>query len=147
MSARWWVLLLLATMLAAWWAGRWLQPTAAVRLSPDPACDVGTKPCTLRLPDGAALSFGLTPLPPRVMQTMTIRVELAGTAEAIWVDFVGINMEMGLNRAELSPRGRGLWQGEVMLPICSAAEMFWEARVMVQREGRIEAPFRFVTRP
>jgi hypothetical protein len=34
------------------------------------------------------------------------------------------------------------------LPICSAAEMHWEARVSVQQqERRIEAPFRFVTRP
>lgn len=141
-------LLLAATLLAAWLAGRWLQPAADVRLSADPACSVGDGPCTLRLPDGAAVRLGLTPLPPRVMAPMTIDVAVDGEAQAMWVDFVGINMDMGFNRSELSAQGGGLWQGEVVLPICTADEMQWEARVSLQREGqRIEAPFRFTTRP
>jgi hypothetical protein len=141
-------LLLVGTLLAAWLAGRWLQPAADVRLPADPACSVGDGPCTLRLPDGTALRLGLTPLPPRVMAPMTIDVAVDGQVQAMWVDFVGINMDMGLNRSELSARGAGLWHGEVVLPICSAAEMQWEARVSLQREGqRIEAPFRFTTRP
>ena len=147
MKTKWWLLLLAATMLAAWWAGRWLQAPVAVRLAPDPSCDVGRAPCALALPDGGGLSLSLAPLPPRVMQPMRLRVELSGAADAVWVDFVGINMDMGLNRAELSPQGAGLWEGQVVLPICSAAEMLWEARVMVQSGGGIEAPFRFTTRP
>lgn len=109
---------------------------------------MGDGPCTLRLPDGAAVRLGLTPLPPRVMAPMTIDVAVDGEAQAMWVDFVGINMDMGFNRSELSAQGGGLWQGEVVLPICTADEMQWEARVSLQREGqRIEAPFRFTTRP
>ena len=95
----------------------------------------------------ALLWFGLSPLPPRVMQPMQVTVSLDGPATAVWVDFVGLNMDMGFNRAELTADRQGLWQGQVVLPICSASEMQWEARVSVAGQGRIEARFRFTTRP
>jgi hypothetical protein len=143
----WWLPLLLAAMALAWWVGGRLRPPADQVLAVDPACDVGQRSCSLPLPGGGRVGLSLSPLPPRVMQPMQVTVSVDGPATAVWVDFVGLNMDMGFNRAELAADPAGLWQGEVVLPVCSAAEMHWEARVVVVGQGRIEAPFRFSTRP
>jgi hypothetical protein len=143
----WWLPLLLVAMWLAWWAGQLLHPPADHRLAVDPGCDVGRTACRLPLPQGGYVGLSLAPLPPRAMQPMQVSVELDGPAKAVWVDFVGLNMDMGVNRAELVAVRQGLWQGRVVLPICSASQMLWEARVSVARGQRIEAPFRFATRP
>jgi len=144
----WWLPLLALSLLLGWWLGGRLQsPLPAQRLVADPACDLGRQACSLALPGGGRVTLALAPLPPRVMQPMQLTVTLDGPARSVWVDFVGINMDMGVNRAELVPVPGGLWKGQVILPICSAAQMQWEARVSVLREGRIEAPFGFTTHP
>lgn len=146
---RWLFPVLLAMSLAvAWWAAdRWL-PAADLRLPPDPGCSVADRPCSLVLPGGDRLTLNLLPHPPVLMKPMAVEVTLAGPASKVWIDLVGLNMDMGPNRAELVNAGGGLWKGKVILPVCSAAEMQWEARVMVVREGRrIAAPFPFTTRP
>lgn len=147
-SQKWWIPALALVMLAAWWAAGRLQAPADIRLTPDARCDIGRRACSLPLPGGGSVALGLNPLPPKVMQPLTVDVRIDVPVRAVWVDFVGINMDMGFNRAELSPVGEGLWQGQVILPICASAEMRWEARVLMQHEGRmVEAPFAFVTRP
>jgi hypothetical protein len=148
MSPRWWLPLLGVALVVTWWAASRLNTPTAQRLQPDPACDLTQGPCSLPLPDGGSISLALTPRPPKVMVPLSLRVDLEGPAAAVWVDFVGLNMEMGFNRAELTAGPGGLWQGQIILPICTAAEMQWEARVYIQQDhGQIEAPFAFATRP
>jgi hypothetical protein len=146
MKRLWWLLPVL--LVTAWWlAERW-QISTDQRLSPDAGCDVAAEPCSLALPGGDQLRLSLSPRPPLLMKPMAVEVVLEGQASRIWIDLVGLNMDMGPNRQELVRSGPGLWQGEVIIPICSAAEMQWEARVMVVRDGRtIVAPFPFTTRP
>jgi len=148
MSPRWLLPLLGAALIAAWWTGTRLNAPTAQRLAPDPSCDLALGPCSLPLPGGDQVSLTLAPRPPRVMIPLSLSVDVAGSATAVWVDFVGLNMEMGFNRAELAAGPGGLWQGRIILPICTAAEMQWEARVYIQQDQvRIEAPFAFATRP
>ena len=142
-----WLFLPLALALAWWLAAHWQTP-AEVRLPPDPSCDIASGPCVLRLPGGDVLRLRLTPSPPPLMKPIAVEVTISGPAERVWLDLVGMNMDMGPNRRELTRSPGGQWQGEVIIPVCSSAEMRWEARVMVVRDGRTTAaPFPFVTRP
>ena len=64
------------------------------------------------------------------------------------VEIRGLNMEMGLNRTQLTPIGEGSWAGETILPVCSQRRMEWEAAVQLDLEQRYELPFLFhTTRP
>lgn len=142
----WWSLPLILLALA-WWAADRLRPLADLRLPPDPQCDLASQACSLSLPGGDRLTLNMLPHPPVLMQPMAVEVVLTGPADAVWIDMIGLNMDMGPNRSELSPADEGLWKGQVILPVCSSAEMQWEARVTVLREGRrIAAPFPFTTR-
>lgn len=148
MKARWWLVLLAVALVAGWWAGSRLRAPAALRVPPDSGCDLALGPCTRALPDGSQASLSLSPLPPRVMIPLTLQLSLDRPARAVWVDFVGRNMDMGFNRAELTPTPGGLWEGQVVLPVCSAAQMVWEARLYIARDdGLLEVPFGFATRP
>lgn len=142
-----WLVLPLVLVLAWWLAARWQTP-AFERLEADPACDIAAGPCALGLPGGDELRLSLSPRPPPLMKPIAVEVVISGPAERVWLDLVGMNMDMGPNRRELRPGADGHWKGVVMIPICSSAEMQWEARVMVVREGRtIAAVFPFATRP
>jgi hypothetical protein len=144
----WLLWLLPLVLLAAWWFAYRGQTTTDVRLAPNPACDVAAEVCSLTLPEGDSLSLSLSPRPPVLMKPIRVQVIMSGRAERVWLDLVGMNMDMGPNRRELKPSAAGQWQGEVIIPICSSAQMQWEARVMVVRDGRtIAAPFPFTTRP
>lgn len=143
-----WLGLLAIALAVGWWLGSRPQHPAAQRLAPDPGCDLAGGICHHTLPGGGRLTLSIDPAPPKVMVPLTLTVALDGRAQAIWVDFVGLNMDMGFNRAELAPAAGGLWSGQVVLPVCTAAEMHWEAKVFVATDdGLMEVPFRFSTRP
>lgn len=148
MKSVWWLVLLAVAVALGWWAGERLQQPDAQRLAPDPACDLAAGSCSRTLPAGGRLTLTVTPTPPKVMVPLTLQVALDTPATTVWVDFSGLNMDMGVNRAELAPAAAGLWKGQVILPVCSAAEMHWEAQVFVASGGDLlEIPFRFVTGP
>lgn len=141
-------LLLLPALALIWWLAAQHDSRQTLRLPPDPGCDVAAKPCRLPLPEGGFVSLALSPSPPQLMKPMTVTVSLDANADRVWLDLVGLNMDMGPNRGELRRAANGLWQGAMIIPICGSARMDWEARVMVVTEGRtLEAPFTFVTRP
>jgi len=82
-----------------------------------------------------------------VLQPLTLRVEAPGLgADAVVVDFAGVDMNMGLNRFELKPTGDGVFSGTGLLPVCIRNRMLWQATVYAEADrGLIAAPFRFET--
>lgn len=143
-----WLLLSVGVLLATWWVAGRLNAPQAHRVAHDPRCDLAEGACGLRLTDGQHVTLSLSPRPLKVMVPLQLEVTLAEPVTAVWVEFVGQNMVMGLNGVELVAVNQGLWQGQIVLPICTAAQMQWEARVFIQQgQTRIEAPFRFNTRP
>lgn len=152
MSLRYIVVALLLFALAAAvgvWQRRLTSPPDVVRLSQARGCDLRAGPCSLPLPGGGRMSLSITPrtLPP--MQPLALEVTVTGSgAVAEWIDFVGVDMDMGFNRARLAPAGSGRFAGEGAIPVCVRARMLWEAQVLLSDGGRwFSAPFQFaVTR-
>jgi hypothetical protein len=154
MSLRYVVVALLLLALAAG-VGVWqrrlapLSPPDVVRLDRADGCDLRAGPCALSLRGGGRVSLSITPrdLPP--MQPLALEVTVADSAAvAEWIDFVGVDMDMGFNRARLTPAGAGRFRGEGAIPVCVRERMLWEAQVLLNDDGRrFSAPFRFdVTR-
>jgi hypothetical protein len=124
-----------------------LNPKPVLSAPLDPACDLRLGPCTAQFPEGGELSFEVLPSTLPVLAPLTLRVAVKGLeARAAEVDFAGVDMNMGFNRAGLTPVGGGRFEGEGMLPTCVRERMTWEARVLVQSPaGLVAAPFRFET--
>ncbi|NCA68787.1 MAG: hypothetical protein EOM91_01565 [Sphingobacteriia bacterium] len=111
----------------------------------DPSCDLHVGPCELRLGDGARVRLAIEPRPITAMTPLNLAVALDGfDTDRVEIDFVGVEMSMGYNRASLAPSGPGVFDGQAILPVCVLARMEWEARVLIQTsEGVRAAPFRF----
>lgn len=124
-----------------------LNPQAVLTGEADPGCDLRLSGCSARFPGGGSVSFEIEPSGIPVVTPLVLRVSVSGiAADAVEVDFAGVDMNMGYNRAALSPAGVGRFEGNGMLPICVRDRMTWEARVLLHGpSGLVAAPFRFET--
>jgi len=110
-------------------------------------CDLRRGACIRHLPRGGRLRFGIEPRNIPVMQTLRLHLELEGVSpRSAVVEFQGVDMNMGFNRASLHSAGMGRYAGTVMLPVCVRERMSWEALVVIETEqSEIGVPFRFDT--
>lgn len=83
--------------------------------------------------------------PIRPLERLPLEVRVSGTtAEAVRVDFVGREMDMGLHRFPLTAEGDGAFRGEGQVSICTEAVMPWRAKVVVDTpRGRLGSWFDF----
>jgi hypothetical protein len=114
-------------------------------IQPDPACNLQHQACMVKLPSGGGveLSMGTRPIP--MVKPFEVRVTTTGFVPTrVEVDFAGIDMNMGLNRPELTAHGDGRFAGQVMLPVCITGAMDWQVTVLIESGGeRIAIPYRF----
>ena len=143
------VLLLVAVVaVAVYKAWPVLNPTLAEVAALHPSCDLRAGPCDARFAGGESVRFAIEPQTIPVVTPLRLLVQTTGfEVRAVEVDFAGVDMNMGYNRAGLESVGPGLYEGKGTLPVCVRAHMEWEARVLVHTaEGISAAPFRFETR-
>lgn len=126
-----------------------LSPDVAAVAELDESCELRKGECVSKLPNGGTVSFSMAPNDIPILRPLKLDVKIDGIkAESVEVDFVGIGMEMGYNRAKLdaNPVSTQQFSGKAILPVCVRAKMEWEARVLLQTDkGTIMAPFRFFT--
>ncbi len=152
LKAYWLVIgLLLLAILAAggWKLYQVLAPKRVATATLNSECDLTQSECTSSFPDGTIVSLSIEPKPIPVLQPLKLTSKINGVdVSNVEVDIVGIGMNMGYIRPELSTvESDGQYSGDSILPVCILDEMQWEARVMVHsNSGLMVAPFRFVTR-
>lgn len=116
---------------------------------PQPAllsdCDLNSGPCLVRLDASRAVEVAITPRPLPVMQPLALDVRTVGFAApaTAYVDFSGIGMNMGPNRAELKRQDVDRLSGPGSLPICVTGAMDWQAELIL---GSDEAATRVALR-
>lgn len=122
-----------------------LLPRADVVIQPDPACDLQRQACAVTLPAGGSAELAMTPRPIPMAMPFEVQVTTGGfVATRVEVDFSGIDMNMGLNRPQLTPRAGGSFAGQATLPVCITGAMDWQATVLIETGGeRIAIPYRF----
>ncbi len=148
----WWLVggLFLALLLAVAWKmwPSWFPPRLAVA-SPPRDCNLHRESCRAGFPDGAWVELSITPRPVEPLKPLTLRVRVEGIRpEQVEVDFSGVEMYMGYNRASLRPgEGSGEFVGRAVLPVCTWSRMTWRAEVLLRApQGVHVAPFEFETR-
>ncbi len=137
----------LAAGIAIWRLWPVVFPQAAVAAALDPQCDLRAGPCTSSLGEGGRITFAIEPSAIALLKPLHLQVRVEGlAAQAVRVDFSGVDMNMGFNRPLLQAAGPGVFEGRGTLPVCVRDAMQWEARVMVQTpQGLAAAPYRFWT--
>lgn len=140
--------LLLAMVAFAWIEVRpLLYPEVALVAPMDGDCDLRAGPCSAMFPDGVRVTFELLPRHIPLVQELRVGVRIEGIeASEVEVDFAGVDMNMGFNRAQLDSVGPGEFSGTGVLPVCVRNRMSWEAKVLLRtEEGLLAAPFLFDT--
>ncbi len=124
-----------------------LNPPVVASAPVNTECDLHRSPCSSVLPGGGRISLSVEPREIRPMTPLDLDVQVDGiAAHAVTIDFVGVNMDMGLNRSRLRATGPGRYQGSGMLPVCVRSRMVWDAKVRAETAGGlVEAAFRFQT--
>lgn len=124
-----------------------LFPRPQVQVPWDPECDLRSGPCESVLPGGGRVSLAVAPRSIPLVQPLRLEVRVQGlSVSRAAVDFTGVDMNMGFNRAELGPEAPGSFSGEGMLPVCVRGRMQWQARVLLESErGLVSADYRFWT--
>jgi len=125
-----------------------LRPIAVASAPVNTTCDLHQGACSSALPGGGRISLSIAPREIRPMTPLELEVRLEGVeASAVSIDFVGVSMDMGLNRAGLRQTAPGRFTGQGMLPVCVRRRMIWDGRVLAETpRGRLAAAFRFETR-
>ncbi len=139
----------LGTVAVALWylASYSLRGDGDIRWYPEAAgCDLAQGPCQASLGEAGSLSLDLgADGEIRALETMPMTVTLEGIdADAVVVDFIGRDMDMGLHRYPLRRQDDGLFRGDGQIPICTEQVMPWRARVIVSDgEERLGSGFNF----
>jgi hypothetical protein len=141
------VLFILVAAVAGYKIWPLLNPPVAQVARFDPDCDLRAGPCSVGFADGGVVQFAIEPKDIPVVKPLQFAVELQDIeATSVAVDFQGVDMNMGYNRATLNKAGEQRYTGQGMLPVCVRYAMEWEARVLVDTpKGLLAAPFRFIT--
>lgn len=138
------VLLIALVVVVGYKLSPMLLPKSDVTVQPDPACDLQQQACAVDLPSGGKieLSMGTRPVP--MVKAFEVQVATSGFSPArVEVDFAGIDMNMGLNRPELTTRGDGRFVAPVTLPVCITGQMDWQVTLLVETgNSRIAIPYR-----
>lgn len=91
--------------------------------------------CSLPV-SGLEVAFDRRPQP---MRPFVLRVQQTG-AKAVYASFSMRGMEMGLTRYRLLSQVDGVWQAEVVLPVCIQGRSDWELLLELDA-GRYALPF------
>ena len=126
-----------------------LAPRLLPRSAPTPvtpvACDLNASPCAAELPHGGRVELAITPRPIPLVRPLTVSARVTGIeAERVDIEFSGVDMDMGDNRATLVAEGAGgtsdhTYRASAMLPVCVSGRMDWRATLRVRSGGRESA--------
>lgn len=147
--AAWWALgavLVGAAALGAWQLYRLIDPAISVQAATGD-CDLQAGACRVDLGGGASLALELAPRPIKPLVPIQVLARIQGLQpDSVALDLVGLDMYMGFNRPTLAHSQGGDYAGRLVLPVCSNRRMRWQARLLIEHQGRlISAPFEFST--
>jgi hypothetical protein len=104
------------------------------------SCAAGDAALTITLSLGERIE-PLTPFPVMVHLTGAE----AATVAKVTVHFTMVDMAMGINRFDLSPRAEGHWQGSALLPVCTLGRRDWRVTVDVASDTPAVGEFYLLT--
>lgn len=142
------VIILLMALAASWFLRpakqemMGLEPATTMLMLTDKDCDARGNTCEASL-GRYKLRISMDPNV-QTLQPFSLTVEADGwQPQQLAVYFSMQGMEMGLNRFRLVQTGN-VWQGQAVLPVCTAQRSDWMASVFMSHKGqRYRAEFGF----
>jgi len=112
-----------------------------------PACQPEKTRCIQTTPFGN-VSFQIAADPVPLMEATRASVATSGMDSlSASIMITGVNMNMGQTRFTLHTAGKTVFEGQIILPVCSQQQMHWQAEVQINTpDGQIRVPFSFSTR-
>lgn len=110
-------------------------------------CDLNQKACTIEIPGIGGALFELSPRPIKMNQTLNMKLssQMNRNIEA-WVDFLGLEMEMGFNRTKLKEQNN-IYTALGFLPTCTENQMNWKTTLLIKIDGLTYGyEFKFLTK-
>lgn len=144
----WWIVAALTLVVIALWGSKYRSELATPKVietaTLQATCDLRKGQCIASFANGETISLEMTPKSIPLLKPLALTIKLNEVSspiniEKIQVDFVGIGMDMGFNRATLKLTQPQLYQGQAVLPICTQHHMDWEARVLIHSAAGIKA--------
>ena len=127
-----WLVVICMVFILSWIAGSWLQKPDEVTFHPvsSLSCESGMTHCKVRFSD-AALELEFVS-PAIVMSPFVVKLTTKADVAEATMQFRMKNMDMGIQQYRLANIGNGLWQSEVILPVCSLGRSDWNATLDVK---------------
>jgi len=113
-------------------------------------CDPHPGPCTAQFDARRFIRLSIPGDRPRATQPLRLLIDTAGfAAEAVTVEFSGIDMNMGWISVDIPASGNGSFTGNATLPACVRRRMAWRAMITARGpDGIHQATYAFeVNRP
>lgn len=118
-----------------------------ITMLPTKECDLHIEDCEVQVPNLGTAIIKLSPKPIHMNKSLKMQVETKFDDRVdIWIDFLGLEMEMGFNRTKLKFI-ENKYQSEGYLPTCSEKKMTWKTTLLI-KTGDITYgyEYRFVTK-
>lgn len=113
----------------------------------DPLCDLQKGACSAQVKGLGNLVFEILPREILMNKPFKMTLKVAKDIDAkVWVDFMGLNMNMGYNRPVMKKDGPNHYVTEATLPACTVDSMTWQATVLIRLKNKTYGiPFKFIT--
>lgn len=110
-------------------------------------CDLHVEECQVQVPELGTAILKLNPKPIHMNKSLRMEVETKFDDPVdVWIDFLGLEMEMGFNRTKLK-KTEGRYQSEGYLPTCTEKTMTWKTTLLIKKgDVTYGYEYRFVTK-
>lgn len=113
--------------------------TDLIEIPANKHCDLGIKACEVKQ-DNLTIKLHLKP-PLKYLGKINIDLQMTGLenkqVEKVLIEFTMPDMEMGINRFELSKGLQpGLWQGIAILPVCVSGRKDWHVSLYIKTSDK-----------
>lgn len=117
-----------------------------IKVMPAQKCDLHSQNCKVSVPElgEAILSFAPRPIQMNKSLNMFVTTSFEDQVE-VWIDFLGLEMEMGFNRTKLKYIDNK-YSANGFLPTCSEKKMTWKTTLLIKKgDVTYGYEYRFVT--
>ena len=118
-----------------------------ISMLPTNDCDLHVENCEVQVPDLGIAILKLSPKPIQMNKSLKMQVETKFDDQVdVWIDFLGLEMEMGFNRTKLKVI-ENIYQSEGYLPTCTEKRMTWKTTLLIKKgDVTYGYEYRFVTK-
>lgn len=104
-----------------------------ITMRPTKACDMHTEDCIFKVPKLGKAIVKISPRPIQLNKSLKLEVKTDFSDDVeVWIDFLGLDMEMGFNRTKLKFKDNK-YQADGYLPTCTEKKMRWKATVLIKK--------------